>query len=49
MAQRHKGILFLVPINCIIMGWVIRAMGKVVNVLFLWDQWLPESTYATSR
>ena len=42
-----RAFFFAVPINCIIMGWVIRAMGKVVSVLFPWDQWLPESTYAT--
>ena len=41
-----RAFFFAVPINCIIMGWVIRAMGKVVSVLFPWDQWLPESTYA---
>lgn len=42
-----RAFFFAIPINCIIMGWVIRAMGKVVSVLFPWDQWLPESTYAT--
>ncbi len=40
-----RAFFFAVPINCIIMGWVIRAMGKVVSVLFPWEEWLPESSY----
>lgn len=41
-----RAFFFAIPINCIIMGWVIRAMGKVVSVLFPWEDWLPESSYA---
>ena len=48
--QVMRAFFFAVPINCIIMGWVIRAMGKIVSVLFPWDVWLgPEilrTTYA---
>ena len=40
-----RAFFFAIPINCIIMAWVIRAMGKIVSVLFPWDQWLPHSFY----
>ena len=40
-----RAFFFAVPINCIIMAWVIRAMGKIVGVLFPWDKWLGDETY----
>jgi Na+/proline symporter len=40
-----RAFFFAVPINCIIMAWVIRAMGKIVVVLFPWDQWLGPDAY----
>ena len=40
-----RAFFFAVPINCIIMGWVIRAMGKIVSVLFPWDIWLGPEIY----
>lgn len=27
--------------NVIILGWVLRAMGKIVQPLFRWDEWTP--------
>jgi Na+/proline symporter len=27
--------------NCIVMGWVIRAMVKIISPFFHWDQWAP--------
>ncbi|MEC9464998.1 MAG: sodium:solute symporter family protein [Myxococcota bacterium] len=40
-----RAFFFAIPINCIIMGWVIRAMGKIVSVLFPWDVWLGPAVY----
>lgn len=40
-----RAFFFAIPINCIIMGWVIRAMGKIVSVLFPWDVWLGPELY----
>jgi len=40
-----RAFYFAIPINCIIMGWVIRAMGKIVRLLFPWDVWLGPETY----
>jgi len=40
-----RAFFFAIPINCIIMGWVIRAMGKIVSVLFPWDIWLGPEIY----
>jgi Na+/proline symporter len=40
-----RAFFFAIPINCIIMGWVIRAMGKIVSVLFPWDMWLGPEIY----
>ncbi|MEE2959730.1 MAG: sodium:solute symporter family protein [Myxococcota bacterium] len=44
--RSSRAFMFAIPINCIIMGWVIRAMGKIVSVLLPWDQWLPAEFYA---
>lgn len=40
-----RAFYFAIPINCIIMGWVIRAMGKIVRLLFPWDVWLGPNIY----
>lgn len=40
-----RAFYFAVPINCITMAWVIRAMGKITSVIFPWDQWLGPSIY----
>ena len=42
-----RAFFFAIPINCIIMAWVIRAMGKIVSVVFPWDKWLPQALYAS--
>lgn len=41
-----KAFYFAVPINCITMAWVIKAMGKVAQVIFPWERWLGTSRYA---
>lgn len=33
--------LAAVVVNCITMGWVLRAMTKIVRPFFHWDRWLP--------
>lgn len=33
--------LYAVVYNCIILGWVLRAMVKIVTPFFHWDAWLP--------
>lgn len=40
-----RAFYFAVPINCITMAWVIRAMGKIVKLLFPWEKWLPAHAY----
>jgi Na+/proline symporter len=30
-----------VVINCIVLGWVLRAMSKIGAPFFHWDQWVP--------
>lgn len=35
--------------NVIILGWVLRAMGKIVQPLFRWDVWTPEFTALVGR
>lgn len=27
--------------NCVVLGWVLRAMIKIASAFFLWDQWAP--------
>jgi Na+/proline symporter len=27
--------------NCVVLGWVLRAMVKIASPFFLWEQWLP--------
>jgi Na+/proline symporter len=33
--------LYGVVYNCIILGWVLRAMVKIVSPFFRWQEWLP--------
>ena len=33
--------LYGVVFNCIVLGWVLRAMVKIVSPFFHWEQWLP--------
>lgn len=40
-----KAFYFAIPINCITMAWVIKAMGKIVTVIFPWDRWLGPEIY----
>ncbi|MEO0811572.1 MAG: sodium:solute symporter family protein, partial [Myxococcota bacterium] len=40
-----KAFYFAIPINCITMAWVLKAMGKIVQVIFPWEQWLGPETY----
>jgi SSS family solute:Na+ symporter len=28
--------------NCVVLGWVLRAMVKIAAPFFLWEHWLPE-------
>lgn len=41
-----KAFYFAVPINCITMAWVMRAMGKLSQTVFRWDEWLGPERYA---
>lgn len=41
-----RSLLFGVVYNCIILGWVMRAMAKIVMPFFRWDVWLPGLTTA---
>jgi SSS family solute:Na+ symporter len=27
--------------NCVVLGWVLRAMVKIASPFFLWEQWIP--------
>lgn len=36
-----KAGLYAIVFNCIILGWVLKAMTKVVQPFFTWDEWLP--------
>jgi solute:Na+ symporter, SSS family len=36
-----RSLLYGVLYNCIIMGWVLRAMGKIVEPYVDWQHWLP--------
>lgn len=40
-----KAFYFAVPINCLTMAWVIKAMGKIVQVIFPWEAWLGPTIY----
>lgn len=40
-----KAFYFAVPINCFVMAWVIKAMGKVSQMIFPWREWLGAETY----
>lgn len=37
-----KAFFFALVINCITMGWVIRAVGKITHSFIRWDMWFPE-------
>lgn len=41
-----RAMLFGVVYNCIILGWVLRAMVKIVTPFFHWDVWLPGAVAA---
>lgn len=41
-----RAMLFGVVYNCIILGWVLRAMVKIVTPFFHWDAWLPGAVSA---
>ncbi len=40
-----KAFYFAVPINCIVMGWVILAMQKILGVFICWESILPDGWY----
>lgn len=35
--------------NVIILGWVLRAMGKIAHPLVPWEEWAPGLTHAAAR
>lgn len=39
-------VLFGVIYNGIILGWVLRAMGKIAQPIFRWNEWAPRLTAA---
>jgi Na+/proline symporter len=39
-----RAVLFAVVYNAIILGWVLRAMGKIIDPVFRWDVWFPTVT-----
>ncbi|MEZ4585953.1 MAG: sodium:solute symporter family protein [Gemmatimonadales bacterium] len=39
--RSFRALLFGLVYNAIILGWVLRAMSKIVKPLFPWDEWMP--------
>ena len=39
--RTFRAALYGIVYNVIILGWVLRAMGKIVQPLFPWGEWLP--------
>jgi len=39
--RSFRALLFGLVYNAIILGWVLRAMSKIVRPLFPWEQWFP--------
>jgi solute:Na+ symporter, SSS family len=39
--RTFRALLYGLVYNVIILGWVLRAMGKIVQPLFRWDEWAP--------
>ncbi len=39
--RTFRAMLYGLIYNVIILGWVLRAMGKIVHPLFRWDEWTP--------
>ena len=39
--RTFRAALYGLVYNVIILGWVLRAMGKIVQPLFRWDEWAP--------
>ncbi len=39
--RTFRAALYGLVYNVIILGWVLRAMGKIVHPLFRWDEWTP--------
>lgn len=46
--RTFRAILYGVVINGIVLGWVLRAMSKIVAPYFQWDAWLPQVTTGMS-
>lgn len=39
--RTFRAVLYGLVYNVIILGWVLRAMGKIVHPLFRWEEWTP--------
>jgi Na+/proline symporter len=39
--RTFRAALYGLVYNVIILGWVLRAMGKIVHPLFRWEEWTP--------
>ncbi|MBL6988770.1 MAG: Na+:solute symporter [Bacteriovoracaceae bacterium] len=39
--RSFRAFLYGIIINCIILGWVLRAMVKIVKPFFHWESWTP--------
>ncbi|HET9065348.1 MAG TPA: hypothetical protein VFN22_05985 [Gemmatimonadales bacterium] len=49
MLRLARAGLYGVVYNVIILGWVLRAMGKIADPLVPWDQWTPGLVAAVAR
>lgn len=47
--RTFRAVLYGLVYNVIILGWVLRAMGKIVHPLFRWEEWTPGLHAAVGR
>lgn len=40
--RKLKAFLYGVVFNAIVLGWVLKAMNKIVEPFFLWNEWAPD-------
>jgi len=44
-----RALLYAIVYNAIVLGWVLRAMGKIAHPIFRWNEWFPGFTSALGR
>jgi len=44
-----RALLYALVYNAIVLGWVLRAMGKVAHPIFRWTEWAPGLTGALAK